>query len=167
MPTNFYMYFIVALIPMVVGFVYYHPKVLGNAWMKTNGFTEESLKGGNMALIFGLAYVFSLIIGLILTSLVIHQTAVFSIMMPEPGSDTATEFNNFMATYGNNFRTFGHGVLHGVTYSILFVGPILGTVALFERRSWKYVLIHLGYWAISLGLMGGVLCQTLKFAPLA
>ena len=61
MPTNFYMYFIAALIPLLVGTVYYHPKVFGNAWMKSNGFTEESLAGGNMPAILALAYFLGLL----------------------------------------------------------------------------------------------------------
>ena len=41
----------------------------------------------------------------------------------------------------------------------LFVAlPIIGINALFERKSAKYVALHLGYWAISLALMGGVIC---------
>ena len=34
------------LIPMIMGFVYYHPSLMGNAWMKANGFTKESLGKG-------------------------------------------------------------------------------------------------------------------------
>jgi len=30
-----------ALSTFVVGFVYYHPKVLGTAWMNAEGLTEE------------------------------------------------------------------------------------------------------------------------------
>jgi hypothetical protein len=43
---------------------------------------------------------------------------------------------------------------------LLIVLPIMGTNALFERKSFKYVLINVGYWTISLALMGGILCQT-------
>lgn len=56
MPINFYMYFITALIPLVIGFIYYSPMVFGNAWMKENNFTKEDLEGGNMVKILGLAY---------------------------------------------------------------------------------------------------------------
>ncbi len=170
MPTNFYMYFIVALIPLIVGAVYYHPKTVGGAWMKANGFTEESLQGANMPLIFGLAYLFSFILGFFLTSMVIHQGQVFSLMIPEimdSGSAAQTTFNELMSTYGNKFRTFSHGAVHGVITTVFFILPIISINALFERRGWKYVLIHVGYWAISLALMGGILCQTLQYAPLS
>lgn len=164
------MYFLVALIPLLVGAVYYHPKVMGGAWMKTNGFTEESLQGANMALIFGLCYVFSFFIAFFLGGLVIHQGQVFAMMMPdvmESGSAAQQTFNDLMATYGNNFRSFGHGAIHGTITTIFFLLPVIAINALFERRGWKYVLIHTGYWLISLILMGGILCQTLVYASLS
>lgn len=170
MPSNFYMYFVAALIPMVVGAVYYHPKVAGNSWMKVNGFTEESLKGGNMLVIFGVSYIFSIFLAFTVSGLVIHQTGVLSMMAPEAmesGSAIQNEFNDLMSRYGGRFRTFGHGALHGLFATIFFALPIIGINSLFERRGWKYILIHTGYWLITLILMGGLLCQTLQFAPLS
>ncbi|MDG2450581.1 MAG: DUF1761 domain-containing protein, partial [Saprospiraceae bacterium] len=61
-----------AIIPLLVGAVYYGP-LFGKSWMNVNGFTEEDLKGGNMALIFGLSLLFSFMIALSLSTIVIHQ----------------------------------------------------------------------------------------------
>ncbi|MEL6988082.1 MAG: DUF1761 domain-containing protein [Bacteroidota bacterium] len=36
---------------------------------------------------------------------------------------------------------------------------MIGCISLFERRGWKYVLIHAGYWLLTLTLIGGVVCQ--------
>ena len=169
-PTNFYMYFVAALIPMLVGAVYYHPKVFGNAWMKTNGFTEEQLKKGNMALIFGVSYVLSLLLAMALSGMVIHQGAILQTMMPDvmtSGSKAHQQFNDLMSTYGHNFRTFKHGALHGFLGSVFLVLPLIGINALFERRGWKYIFIHWGYWAICFVLMGGLLCQVLQYPPLS
>ena len=166
MPTNFYMFFVAALIPLVVGAIYYNPKVLGNAWMKSCGFTEESLKGGNMAVIFGVSYLFAVMIALTMPSITIHQTQVFSLLAPgvmESGSQAQTDFNTLMQTYGGAYRSFGHGALHGIFSAIFYILPIIGTIALFERRGWKYIFIHFGYWAITLILMGGVICATLNY----
>ncbi|HRN41812.1 MAG TPA: DUF1761 family protein [Vicingus sp.] len=30
---------------------------------------------------------------------------------------------------------------------------------MFERKGFKYIAINSGYWIITLGLMGGVICQ--------
>jgi len=57
MEFNFLTTAIAALIPLIMGFIWYGPMLFQKAWMKEMGFTEESLKGGNMALIFGLSYV--------------------------------------------------------------------------------------------------------------
>ena len=170
MPSNFYMLFVAALIPLIVGAVYYHPKVVGGAWMKSNGFTEESLQGANMAVIFGVSYLFSVLIAFTMMGVTIHQAGAFSMMMPEvmeSGSAVQQDFNTLMATYGGNFRSFGHGALHGIIITLFFVLPIVGINGLFERRGWKYIFIHTGYWAISLILMGGLICQTLQYAPLS
>ena len=61
-----------AFLPIIVGFIWYGP-LFKNAWMKEVGFTDESMKGSNMALIFGLSYVLSFLMAFILQTLVIHQ----------------------------------------------------------------------------------------------
>ncbi|WP_235296990.1 DUF1761 domain-containing protein [Portibacter marinus] len=170
MPTNWYMILVAGLIPLIIGSIYYHPKVAGGLWMKVNGFTDESMKGANMALIFGLTYLFSVILSFFFTSIVIHQGAIFSLLNPEvmeSGSEAQQVFNDLMAQYGDRHRSFKHGAAHGLFTAIFFILPIIAIIALFERRGWKYILIHFGYWLISLVLIGGLLCQVLEYAPLA
>lgn len=160
------MYFVAALIPMVIGAVYYHPKVVGGAWMKTNGFSTEDLEGGNMPVIFGVAYLMSLILAFGMTSLVIHQTGVAGLFMPEAqeaGSVMANEMQDFMAKYGDRHRTFSHGSVHGIIFAIFTILPVITIIANFERRGAKYVFVHFGYWLITLALMGGLLCATLSW----
>lgn len=169
-PTNWWIYLLTALIPMIIGSIYYSPKVAGNAWMKTNGFTEESLEGANMAVILGISYVLSIFISMAMAQLCIHQGGVAQLMMPEmleSGSAAQTTFNDLMNTYGHKYRTFGHGALHGFFSTIFFILPIIAINAMFERRGWKYVWIHVGYWAISLSLIGGIVSQFLTWAPMS
>ena len=164
MQLNFLVLALAALVPMIMGFIYYNPKVVGNAWMKEAGLDEEKMKGANMALIFGLSYLFSFMLATAINMMVIHQSHMASILMNEPGfkektGDVFAMYTDFMAKYGHNFRTFKHGAFHG-TLSGLFVAlPIVAINALFERRSFKYILIHVGYWTITIALMGGVICQ--------
>jgi hypothetical protein len=153
-----------ALIPMVMGFIWYNPKVLGPAWIAASGLSEEKLKGANMPLIFGLSYLFSFMLALAIAQMVIHQGHVMSILINEPGinepnSEVYKYYHDFMAKYGNNFRTFKHGVFHGILSSLFIVLPILATNAMFERKGFKYIAINVGYWTISMALMGGVICQ--------
>lgn len=153
-----------ALIPMVVGFIWYHPKVLGTAWMKACNLDEEKLKGGNMAVVFGVSLLLSFMLAIITQVIVIHQTHLFSILGVQPdfkeaGSMSSELFNKITELYGHSFRTFKHGVFHGVIFSIFFILPVLGTNAMFERKGFKYIMINVGYWTLTLALVGGVICQ--------
>ncbi|WKD85454.1 hypothetical protein KCTC32516_00795 [Polaribacter huanghezhanensis] len=165
MEFNFLTTAVSALIPLIMGFIWYGPILFQNAWMKEMGFTKESMQGGNMALIFGLSYVLSFLMAFVLQTLVIHQFGAQSVLMGEPGftegtGEAFTYFQNFMAEYGDRFRTFGHGALHGAMIGLLIVLPVMGTNALFEKKSFKYVMINAGYWTVTIALMGGILCQT-------
>lgn len=148
---------VAAISALVVGFVWYNPKVFGNAWMKAAGMTDEKIKGGNMAKIFGLALLFALMLSTALPGIVIHQMGAFSLM---GGDATAAlpSYEAFIYDYSSAFRTFKHGVLHGVMAGIFMALPIIGTNALFERKSAKYIFINSGYWIVTLGIMGGIIC---------
>lgn len=163
MEINFLILALAALAPLVMGFIWYGPMLFQKAWMKQMGFTEESLKGGNMGLIFFLSYVFSFMIAFFLQFIVIHQLGTLSSMMEAGATELTGEalanYESFMAKYGNNYRTFKHGALHGVITGLFMILPILATQAMFERKSVKYVAINVGYWVVTLAIMGGIICQ--------
>ncbi len=164
MQPNFLIILVAALVPMVMGFIWYNPKVLGTAWMQAAGMTEEKMKGANMPLVFGLSFVFSFVLAFAVQFMVIHQWGVFSALatdgtVSDPTSELGMYFADFMSKYGQNFRTFKHGVLHGTIGGLFIALPIMATNALFERRSFKYVAINVGYWTITMALMGGIICQ--------
>jgi hypothetical protein len=163
MEPNFLAHLVSALIPLVIGAIWYNPKVLGNAWMKASGITEKQIQSGNMLVIFGLTLLLGFFASFVVNYLVVHQAHIFSALMNEPGfgeegSEVMVYINDFMGKYGDNFRTFKHGAFHGLFTGIAFVLPIIGIIGLFERRGWKYILIHAGYWTLTLTLMGGLLC---------
>jgi hypothetical protein len=35
---------------------------------------------------------------------------------------------------------------------------MIGIQGLLERKSWKYIFIHVGYWTITMMLMGSIVC---------
>ncbi len=153
-----------ALVPMIMGFLYYSPKVFGNAWMKAAHVTEEQLRNGNKVKIFGTALLLSFILSFFLFTLVVHQTDYYSLFVAEPGfneegSEIMTKIADFMEQYGGYYRTFKHGALHGGLVGIFVALPIMMTNGLFETKSLKYGFINAGYWIITLSLMGGILCQ--------
>ena len=74
-----------SITPMVIGFVYYHSKLFGNAWMKTLGITESDIAKSNPAIKFGLAILMSFLLSFFLLN-----------------------FNNSTGQEGE-FDNFGHG----------------------------------------------------------
>lgn len=159
MQINFAALFIAAIVTLVTGFIWYSPKVFGTIWMKENNLTQEELRKGNMLKIFGLTYIFSLMITMTLMSLTIHQSGAIGMVGGPPLMDIAKpSFAAFMADYGMAYRTFKHGALHGFMSGLFFAFPLIGINGLFERKSWKYIFIHSGYWILTLTLMGGIIC---------
>jgi hypothetical protein len=163
MNINFAITALAALIPLVVGFLWYNQKTFGNAWMKASGVTPETGKGMNMGLVFALTYVFGFFIALTMNFVTIHQFGFQSSLQSEPGfgqpgSEISNYMTDFFSKYGHNFRTFKHGVLHGTMSGIMFALPILAINAMFERKGFKYIAINAGFWIVCMGLMGGVVC---------
>ncbi len=155
---------IAALIPLLVGFVWYHPKVFGTAWKKEVSISDEQMNSSNMLLIFGLTFFFSILAAVVMSLLSIHQMHIQSIFANTPefkqaGTELNMWYTGFIEKYGNYFRSFKHGAIHGVLAGIFFALPVIGINALFERRSAKYILINVGYWIVTLALMGGIVCQ--------
>lgn len=146
-----------AFIPLIVGFAWYHKKVFGNAWLKAVGISPDATNNANMPLIFGLTFVVSFILSFGLQFVVIHQMHIPSIFLGMP--DEATLISDFMSKYGSNYRTFGHGVFHGIEGAFLLILPTFTINALFERKGFKYIAINVGFWFVCFALMGGVLCQ--------
>ena len=157
MEINFLAILVAALATLPIGFIWYNPKVFGSVWMKETGMTEEKAKGANMLKIFGLTILFSFMIAFVLQTMVIHQFGALGMVgggatVPKPS------FDAFMADYGHAYRTFKHGMLHGFIAGLFLALPIVGINALFERKSWKYILINGGYFIICLTIMGGIIC---------
>lgn len=164
MIPNMIVVVLAALVPMIVGFIYYNPKLLGTVWMNEAGMTEEKMQGGNMVKMLLLSFVCAFLFSVFLFVLTVHQTDVYSLYANEAGfgvegSAVMNRLDSLMLEVGDRFRTFGHGSFHGVIIGLLFVVPILGTNAIFERKSFKYVAVNGGYWIITLALMGGILCK--------
>ncbi|NQY29628.1 MAG: DUF1761 domain-containing protein [Flavobacteriaceae bacterium] len=130
---------VAALSTLVVGFVWYHPKVFGTIWMKEIGMTEEKAKKGNMALIFSVSVILAFFVSFFIMML------VFSGGSPEHPHGAEP------------FMTFKHGALHGTMLGLFVILPVIVTNGLFEQRSFKYMMIITGYWVVSFAIMGGII----------
>ena len=124
---NWLAVFAAALSTFLIGGIWYSPALFGKAWMKENGFTEESMKSSNMAKIFGLSFVLGLIASI--------NLAMFL------GPDT----------------NVGLGAFYGFLAGFGWVATFVGTHYLFERKSFKLFLINAGYSVVALTVMGVII----------
>jgi len=117
-----------AVSTFVIGGLWYSPVLFGRAWMSVNNLSEADLAQSKMAKIFGLSFFFALI-----------MAANLAAFLAEPKTTAAWGATaGFLAGFG--WVTLG-----------------IATIALFERRSWKYVLINGGYMTVSFMIMGLIL----------
>jgi hypothetical protein len=160
MEVNWIALVVAALSTLVVGFIWYHPKVFGTIWMKESGMTEDKMKGTNMVLIFGMSVVYAFLIGIVLQFLTIHQWGAFSMIGgPDFVATAKPSYHAFMTDYSTAFRTFKHGALHGFLTGLLLILPVIGTNAMYERKSFKYTLVSSGFWIVCFTIMGGIICS--------
>jgi uncharacterized protein DUF1761 len=116
-----------AVSTFLIGGLWYSPLLFEPAWMKANKLTKADLAGGSQAKIFGLAFVFAIVMAV-------------NLAMFLNAPDT----------------TMAWGACAGALAAIWVVLGI-GTVALFERRPLAYTAINGGYWLVSFVVMGAIL----------
>ncbi len=135
---------VASLIPMSMGIIYYHPKLMGQAWMSANGFTKESIGKGPGAM----AYILTLVTSMMLA---------FFFWGWVTGGGGQDSFQVVDAKDGHSHVTFSHGLFHGLAFSLLVLFPVFASMAVFERKSAKWAAINLGYWSFTVMLMCGIL----------
>ncbi|EAQ98377.1 DUF1761 domain-containing protein [Congregibacter litoralis] len=125
---NWFAVLAAAFAGFVVGGLWYSPLLFGNLWMRVAGVSEEQVAQGNKARIFGFTLIFLLIMSVCLAM--------------------------FLATPD---ITLQKGALYGFLTGFGWIFFAIGVVALFELRSWSYILINGGYWVVTMTLMGAIL----------
>ncbi len=125
---------VASLMPLVVGSLWYNPMTFLKPWQEATGVTDEEAKQG-MAVTFLVSTILAFFIAFLLNYM-LHGAH---------DHDTA------------DFMTFKHGASHGVLLTVMAILPVVVSNSMYEKRSWKYMLINVGYWAVSLALMGGII----------
>ncbi len=160
MNVNFLAILVAALVPLIMGFIWYNPKVFGKAWQQAAGVTDEKMKGANMAVIFGVSFILSFLLAFSIQFMVIHQfhfgSMLYKTSFKDPNTELGGMYKTIMDRFGSSYRTFKHGALHGTISGFFMATPILATNALFERKGFKYIAINCGYWIICMAIMGGI-----------
>ena len=118
-----------ALIPLIIGSIWYSPKVMGNA-IKAES-QNESNDGKHHPMVYVMTFIFSILISMLIGAI--------------------------LSTHAPEDMNWQHGAFHGLMASIFMGIPTFAVIAMFESRSIKYILIHAGYWMISFTIMGGIL----------
>ena len=119
---------VAGLSTFLIGGLWYSPVLFGKAWQSENQLTDEQLKQGNMGKIFGLSFLFSLVMA--------YNLAFF---MNDPSIDA------------------GIGALIGLATGLGWVAMAIFIIGLFEHKSWRYMLINGGYMIVAFTLMGFIL----------
>ncbi len=154
MEFNFLAILVAALVPMILGFLWYGPMLFQKAWMKESGVTEEKMKSSNMPLIFGISLIMAVILSFFTQFLVVHEMGVMGMTEGQLEGETVQAF---LTEWSGKYRSFGHGAIHGAFAGLMFVLPIMATNGLFERKSWKLIFINTGYWTVTLAIMGAII----------
>ncbi len=118
-----------ALSVMVLGWIWFHPKVLGKTWMAGAGLTEADMQEANPIVMVG-ALLMALVIAWAMSRYATHT---------EPG-----------------MSQFVHGMYHGFMPAIMYVAPVLISKGLFEKKSLAWILIGAAYWVLAITVVGGI-----------
>lgn len=161
--VNWFIIPISALIPLVLGYVWYHPSVMGTRLANATGTPIADISPPKSIGRIALIYLFSLLLSYIITAISVHQFAIFQLFFMEPslaeaGSEFSTFTAEFLEKYGNRHRSFSHGVIHGAEVAIYCSLSFIGTSALFMGKPFKSTLVHIGFWFICCSLIGGLNC---------
>lgn len=163
MHINIVAVLVAALIPMILGFIWYHPKVFGTVWMNATGMTPEKAKQSNMAVMFGVSLIMSFFLAFGMQFMTIHQFHVTSLFFKLPIDDASSPegalYKQVMDLLGGSWRTFKHGALHGFIGCLMIVMPTVVTNCLFEQKTFKYMALTVGYWLVAMTIMGGIICS--------
>jgi hypothetical protein len=109
---------------MVLGAIWYAPPLFGRTWQRRVGLSDEAIAGGNLAMIYGLAFLLSLAAAYVFAMFLGRQMGV--------GPATAA----------------------GASAGLFWVAAAFGISYLFERRSFALWLINGGYHAVQFTLFG-------------
>ncbi|MEO0403670.1 MAG: DUF1761 family protein, partial [Bacteroidota bacterium] len=157
---NFFVLFLTSLIPLGLALVWYHPKVFGGQLaspllaIAMGG--EQKMKPWRLISILFLN--FFLAFGVF--NFTVHQAHLIGMSGGNFELLKSGVGLQFCEQLGTAHLSFGHGILHGLFPGVAFIVlPILGTLAYTHNIKRKAFLIHLGFWSISIGLMGGILNQ--------
>jgi hypothetical protein len=122
--VNWFAVIVAAISTFAVGGIWYSA-LFAKAWARANNLTQEQINGGNKAKIFGLSFLFTLV-----------ASVNLGFFLADPSVTAA------------------NGALYGFLTGFGWVLPAFAVVAMFELKSWAWILINGFYWVVSFTIMG-------------
>lgn len=110
----------------VVGAIWYGV-LFGKAWQRAAGLSDEAVQSGNMALIFGLTFLFEMLIAMVLWHLIARTGAAPHVVM-----------------------------MMSVGFALGIMAPAIGINYLYQRKSGLLFAIDVGHFVLGMAAMGGV-----------
>lgn len=110
----------------VVGAIWYGV-LFGKAWQRAAGLSDEYAQSGNMALIFGLTFLFEMLIAMVLWHLIARTGAAPHVVM-----------------------------MMSVGFALGIMAPAIGINYLYQRKSGLLFAIDVGHFVLGMAAMGGV-----------
>jgi len=131
---NWIAYAVAVVAQMIIGYIWFHPAVMGKRWAKANGINIEDMKIANPGMTYGLTILYTLIF-----------TFWLAINVTGPGQEDM------------KYHTFQHGIAHATLLTIMVILPVIGTPGLFEKKGFGWTMIHVGYWFLRMAVAQGIL----------
>ena len=116
---------VAAISTFLIGGLWY--SIFEKPWIAENNFTKEQLQQRKLPLVFGLSFLFSLIMA----------------------------FN--LAMFIGTKAAISYGLIAGFLTGFGWVFFSIAIISLFEKRSFKYILINGGYMTVAFTAMGAIL----------
>ena len=110
----------------VVGAIWYGV-IFGKAWQKAVGLSDEDIQTGNMVVIFGLTFLFEMLIAMVLWHLIARTGPAPHVVM-----------------------------MMSVGFALGVMAPAIGINYLYQRRSGLLFAIDVGHFVVGMAAMGGV-----------
>ncbi|MEP1421579.1 MAG: DUF1761 domain-containing protein [Erythrobacter sp.] len=110
----------------VVGAIWYGV-LFGKAWQKAAGLSDADAQSGNMGLIFGLTFLFEILIAMVLWHLIARTGAAPHVVM-----------------------------MMAIGFALGVMAPAIGINYLYQRKPGMLFAIDVGHFTIGMAAMGGV-----------
>lgn len=117
-----------AIANMVLGALWYSPALFYKAWKTANNLTEEQINAGNPIKMHGISF--------LLAYMMSYNLAFF---------------------LGDDKTDWQWGLTAGFLTGFGWAAAVFTVIALFEQRTWQYILINSGYIVIYFSIIGLIL----------